>query len=143
LAFGTFLGAVRERDFIEHDKDTDVMLLDDEWQHIAAIDAGMRECGFTTTRNWNGLISWDRGGEYIDCYHFTKHESGLYYQCEIIDNNSVCTGKFKLPGAEFHGSEIAFHGEVFRTPDAIPYLTRIYGSNWNIPIKGKHARHFE
>jgi len=145
--FGTLLGAVREHDFIVHDKDTDVALFGSECTFIHKLDALMRELGFVTTRNWPGLISWERNKEYIDCYQFHEvpcDEQVMItaYECRITDNHGTVTGHFKMPLSEVQGDTIQFHGATFGSPRAVPYLRRVYGANWKTPIKDKHAPHF-
>ena len=74
LAFGTFLGAMREHDFIDHDEDIDLFVLNEYKDLFLSMLFELRDNGFEVIRydRRGDLCSIMRNGEYIDILFFRK-----------------------------------------------------------------------
>lgn len=138
LNFGTLLGAVRDHDFIPHDYDLDLSMHE---RYKPAFFASLPEL-------------YDRG--VILCGHYKGNIFNLFYEGIICDIDIVfdmvfpyslryyrllekCYPKFyteKTESFEFLGDEY----EVPARPER--FLEYMYGKNWRIPQKGRHARLF-
>jgi lipopolysaccharide cholinephosphotransferase len=84
LAYGTLLGAIREGNFIEHDFDTDFIVLEEHRALFLDSLFEFSDNGFVVGRYENDIISLIRKDEYIDVYFFRKYlfiyrKIGIYY----------------------------------------------------------------
>ena len=130
LAYGTLLGAIRENDFITHDEDIDVAILDEDRDDFLNILNIFLNNNFTIGRYADDILSLIRNGEYIDIYIFRKKLFGYRefgnerlkekYLIDIVDYNFM-DSKFKIP------------------KESEKYLIKHYGANWRIPLKDAHA----
>lgn len=132
LVFGTLLGAYRENDFITHDKDIDVCILEEYKKEITdLITSGILSIyGIKLIRFSNDLISVSYNETYLDIYLFDEKMD--FYRCDAyrIDKKHI----------EGKPNYIKFLGEDFLTLNHIEfYLNEHYGENWNIPIRDLHA----
>ena len=76
--YGTLLGAIREHDFITHDEDIDLFMLEEYKERFYSCLFLLRENGFEVIRDDRcGLISIMRNNEYIDFYIFKKYKPGI------------------------------------------------------------------
>jgi len=130
LAYGTLLGAIRENDFIAHDEDVDVIILDEDRKAFIDLLFDLRLHGFEVGRYEDDLFSLVRDGEYIDIYIFRKSYLGYRKM-----GNFVTKEKFLLNSIKYE-----FLGKEFDIPkDYIEYLVYNYGVDWKIPQKNAHA----
>ena len=127
LAFGTLLGAIREKDFISHDEDIDLTFLDEDRERFFEILPELNESGFTICRfDRNDLISIMRQGEYIDLYFYRRLNSEL----------RVCSGWVNLSRHITDSTKIVFKGFEFNIPRQWEeYLVGEYGSDWKTPVQ--------
>jgi hypothetical protein len=127
LIAGTLLGAVREKDFISHDEDIDLFLLDEQRQEFIDLLPTLQNEGFEVARyDRRGLLSIIRKGEYIDLYFFTPSVDGVRYCCGwcVPDNFILETVR------------IEFKGDSYLVPkDFKEYLVFEYGNDWQTPIQ--------
>lgn len=126
LIYGTLLGAVREHDFITHDEDIDLFVLEENKAFFLSSLFVLRKNGFEVIRDdGRGLISIIRKGEYIDFYIFKK----------IKEDIRVCSGLCILDKFLTETSTILFRGETYLIPkDYEEFLRFEYGENWKTPI---------
>ncbi len=127
LAYGTLLGAVREKDFIAHDEDIDVGADFNDKEKFMSMLFELRENGFEVAR-WDprGLISIIRNNEYIDIYFFKKYNEKLMVNC----------GE-PLPRKFFENqAAINFKGVMFNAPtDLTGVMEFWYGKDWQTPVQ--------
>lgn len=128
LAFGSFLGAMREHDFIDHDEDIDLFVLNEYKDIFLSMLFELRDNGFEVIRydRRGDLCSIMRNGEYIDILFFRK-----------INENVRLAQSYFLPRQFVE--EVAlydFQGEKFNgAKDGTDFLLFWYGESWNIPIQ--------
>lgn len=127
LHAGTLLGAVREHDFINHDEDIDLALLNKYRNAVLSILPELENNGFQVCRyDRRDLLSIIRKGEYIDFYFYKPYNDLLM----------SCSGWLVLKEHIKDSIELEFKGEKYNIPYKWKeYLIAEYGNNWNIPIK--------
>lgn len=127
LAYGTLLGAMREKDFIAHDEDIDIGADFNDKDLFMSMLFELRENGFEVAR-WDprGLLSIIRNNEYIDIYFFKKYNEKLMINC----------GE-PLPRSLFENqTTIDFKGVRFNAPaDLVGALEFWYGKDWQTPVQ--------
>lgn len=128
LAYGSLLGAVREKDFISHDEDIDLMMAKEDMPQFLSILFSLRNEGFEVVRyERRGFLSIMRKKEYIDIYFFHEYEADnrLIKCCMDICPKVFLTEKDAIP----------FQGAYFEVPkDIKKYLEFNYGKNWMQPV---------
>ena len=127
LIAGTLLGAIREKDFIHHDEDIDLFLLNEQRQKFLNLIPILVKAGFEIARyDRRGLLSIIRKGEYIDFYFFTPLCDNIRHCC------GWCVPEFFL----IETTKIFFKGEEFIVPrDYEGFLEYEYGYDWQTPVK--------
>jgi len=132
LAYGTLLGAVREKDLIHGDEDVDVFTDDENKLRIALPD--LQRNGLKLCRILNGyLYSFKNGSNaYIDVYVLKKTPLGLWYKWCLQIGGSYYP---KFYFSKF--DTISFLGGDYLIPHKPERLLKLwYGKTWNIPISG-------
>lgn len=138
LAFGTLLGAVREKDFIKGDLDIDVYIKDEKkfFEILPYLkDQGIELIRYQKHKAFS-LRDKNCPGAYIDVFILgpTKSIWGIY--CYRIADYVSPKRIFKDDG------EIVFHGNVYKCPkDPVKALEFWYGKTWNIPL-GKFEKKY-
>ena len=109
LTSGTLLGAIREKDFIDDDNDTDVCILFEDLPKLVLCVPELIKNGLIPLRINNNEITFVKNNEYIDI--------------EFLRVETKFTNYF---------DKVVFCGEEFNIPNNVDeYLTQCYG-NWHI-----------
>lgn len=131
LIYGTLLGAVRERDFIDWDEDVDVFLLEEKRDDFLSSLWELRRNGLELVRVEGDLYSLMRNEDYIDIYVFRAAPDGR-----------VCNEDF-VPSGYLENCQATtdFLGERYRVPNDIDsFLCYCYGKDWRTPKRGAPAK---
>lgn len=129
LSFGTLLGAIRENDFITHDEDIDLVVLEEDRSLLLDTLFELQKVGFKLIRyDRRGTVySVMRNGEYIDVYLFWRLQNGIRKCFE----NAVYPEKYFVELTKHE-----FLGEMFNVPkEYLECLEFTYGENWRTPIQ--------
>jgi hypothetical protein len=132
LLWGTLLGAVREKNFIEYDTDTDLgCFIVDKEKLIAAIP-DLANAGLILIRRKypDDLFTFMRNDEYIDIGLFHKGRDFFFRSFWEYQNNRIYGDHFK----KFE--KITFLGERFKIPyNSRRLFRKWYGKGWQKPQK--------
>jgi phosphorylcholine metabolism protein LicD len=129
LWFGTLLGAIRENDFIKHDEDTDVFMLEEDREKVVNALFDFEDLGLKVIRYEENVLSFMRDNDYIDIYFYKKS----FNQRVMLDNGIDEKYLEKTKDINFLGVNFP----VSENPEEA--LKILYGENWRIPIEGGKA----
>ncbi|MFA6706015.1 MAG: LicD family protein [Bacteroidales bacterium] len=144
LVYGSCLGAVREGNIIEHDLDTDLGIMAEDWNFDILrqfFEAGYEIRNIYGMFNYGCEIAIFKDRIKTDIMFFYKDENkGEYWNC-LWDNNCVNGESDKIkhvyPLYNFNDFGQCSLGEVlFNVPVGTEnYLCLVYGENWRTPVK--------
>ncbi len=128
IFYGTLLGCIREKNFIDHDDDIDVLVNRNQKEELMNI---IREKNIKTGIVYEDIVQLylgDSGPFDIYFYDELKDDILIKWDLDILHSND---DMFPLNKITFHGHEVY----VPNHPENI--LREIYGDKWTVPkIKG-------
>lgn len=138
LNFGTLLGAIRDHDFISHDYDMDISMHERYKKTFISCLPELSEKGVFLCGHYKGNI-FNLFYDGIICDIDIVFDMVFPYSLRYYRLLEKCYPKFYTDKTE----TIDFLGGKYEVP-ANPerFLKYMYGKNWRIPQKGKHARLF-
>jgi lipopolysaccharide cholinephosphotransferase len=135
LMYGTLLGAIREKNFIAHDCDTDIFILSEEKESFLKLLFQFRDHGFELIRNSYGVISIMRKNEYIDINVFKPKMKYGIIKFRVCNNDFECTAEYLENPIRY-----LFLGmSTFVPKNPEKFLRKTYGKNWETPIENLPA----
>ena len=134
VVFGTLLGIYRDNQLIEHDTDSDLAVWVEDENKIIKLIKGLENKQLMLTRFNENILSFTRGGDYIDLYMYRSKENNSNVLHCIHGLGTLTTMDFD------NSNTITFHNRNLTcVNDPEGYFQKLYGSDWKTPIKDKHA----
>jgi len=135
LYFGTLLGAIREKHFIEYDEDTDIFVLGEYKDSFMNLLFKFREVNLELIRYKEHYLSLMSNNEYIDVYFFYERKR-FFVKKRIHNNRDVINARYldNLVKIDFLGMNIPVPNQSKKV------LKILYGKNWRIPLENCKAQ---
>lgn len=134
VVFGTLLGIYRDGELIEHDTDSDLAVWVEDENKMIKLVKDLEGEQLMLTRFDGKILSFTRGGDYIDLYLYRAKENSSNVLHGIPCYGTLTTKDFD------NSNTVTFHNRNLTcVHDPEEYFQKLYGSDWKTPIKDKHA----
>lgn len=143
LAYGSCLGMVREKDIMDHDLDTDVGIMADDWNFDFLrqfTEAGFKILNIFGMFNYGCEIALGKNGVKTDVMFFYKDKDKVW---NALWRNGCRNGQADMIKHTYNRMLFDKVKELeFKTGEKLlvlskyeDYLIRVYGEAWKVPVK--------
>ena len=136
---GVFLGAIREKDFIQWDNDIDIAVFEQFWNNYEKMDKIINELSkknMFIINLWNLISITIRKEKILANISYIRKDEKSYYKYNNQGKNIYPKECFDiLEKRKFLGREIWFPSN----PEL--FFTSVYGKDWKIPKNTKQVFH--
>lgn len=128
--FGTLLGFIRDGNFMTHDEDTDIALINPTNDFLLGLKKKLIQENFYIFRDDTFILSGMRKGEYIDFHKFFKFNNKFQSDCFIF-NEEIFEKLTDIQTDSKYTIKIPFN------PKNV--LEVLYGKSWTIKLEDHHV----
>ena len=136
LFYGTLLGVIRDNDFIPHDDDIDIGVLNEDRPEFMRLLFEFIDNGFVLLRNERSILTLYRNGVYMDIYFYRRINK------RRGNDSRICAYRC-MPAAWIEETKMhKFCGRLIPVPvHHESVLIFLYGESWTTPKKRSYSNY--